>query len=251
MEILKEMELDKNSPIPLYFQLKKKIELYIQENKLDHGHQLPSERELSEYFNISRPTIRKDFNQLVHEDIIYRKKGKGTYVAKTKKSCSFIPELIIFDNNLYQKSNDFKKEILVQEVHQAKQSIASNLNMENYDRVIFIEMLYFLKGQPVVKILHYLPYHVFPGLENKEITKRSLYRFLSEKYNVKFNKLKITLKAVASREKDRLFLEIEKENPVYLVKNITYDINGRVVDYFESSFRGDNGLIQLKINNGN
>jgi len=89
------------------------------------------------------------------------------------------------------------------------------------------------------------------GLEKKEITKRSLYRFLSEEYNVKFNKLKTTLKAVASREKDRLYLEIEEENPVYLVKNITYDVNGRVVDYFESSFRGDNGLIQLKINNGN
>lgn len=78
------MFIDKRSPIPAYYQLKAIILDKIREGEYRADEIIPSEREFSDSLNISRMTVRQALNQLVAEGVLYREKGKGTFVSKPK-----------------------------------------------------------------------------------------------------------------------------------------------------------------------
>lgn len=52
------------------------------------GDKLPSEEKLLEEFEVSRTTLRDALNSLANENIIYRKHGSGTYMAKDISTAS-------------------------------------------------------------------------------------------------------------------------------------------------------------------
>jgi GntR family transcriptional regulator len=72
---LTELLLNKNIPVPLYYQLKQLIREQITANKLQIDDYLPTEIELGTILNISRSTVRQALNELVAEGYLYRKIG--------------------------------------------------------------------------------------------------------------------------------------------------------------------------------
>ena len=52
----------------------------IQKGKLKRGDQLPTERELSESFKVSRATVREAILSLETTNLVDRRQGNGTYV---------------------------------------------------------------------------------------------------------------------------------------------------------------------------
>jgi hypothetical protein len=67
--------LNKNSPIPLYYQLVEPIRGRSQSGELRSGDQLLSERDLSEQVAISRMTVRQAVAYLVHEGMLVVKQA--------------------------------------------------------------------------------------------------------------------------------------------------------------------------------
>jgi ribose transport system substrate-binding protein len=76
----------KQSPLPLYHQLKEILLKYVKNNS--EGTYLPTEIEIGEYFKISRPTVRQALKELENDGHITREKGKGTYVGKKSPNIS-------------------------------------------------------------------------------------------------------------------------------------------------------------------
>ncbi len=74
--------IDKNSPIPLYYQLKQILIQKIKEGALAPGSQLPTEQNLCETYEISRAPVRQALLELVRDGYIYRRAGSGTFVAQ-------------------------------------------------------------------------------------------------------------------------------------------------------------------------
>lgn len=91
-EILKQWKgrIDREIPTPLYYQLKLLITEMIDAGRLRHGDALPTEAELSEALEISRPTIRQCMQELVAEGYLTRQKGKGTFVSQKKIEINYI-----------------------------------------------------------------------------------------------------------------------------------------------------------------
>jgi GntR family transcriptional regulator len=67
---------------PLYVKLKQWLEDAIHNGKLAHGQALPAERDLAEYAQVSRVTVRKAVEELVRDGLLSRKHGSGTFVVK-------------------------------------------------------------------------------------------------------------------------------------------------------------------------
>lgn len=74
------MVLDKDSSKPLYKQLVEEILKNIRDGKFTPNDKLPTERELSNRFNISRGTVKKAFKELADNGVIEIIQGSGTYV---------------------------------------------------------------------------------------------------------------------------------------------------------------------------
>jgi GntR family transcriptional regulator len=73
--------LEKTSRSPLYLQLMQRIRNDIGAGVYPAGGRIPSEQELCETYGVSRVTVRKAILDLVHEGLLVRRQGKGTFVA--------------------------------------------------------------------------------------------------------------------------------------------------------------------------
>lgn len=75
-----------NDPSPLYEQIEKIIKNKIEAGELRAGDQIGSHHELSKEFNVSLITVKKALSNLVKDNVLYTRVGKGTYVAEKKKN---------------------------------------------------------------------------------------------------------------------------------------------------------------------
>jgi GntR family transcriptional regulator len=73
--------LDSRSNAPLYLQLQRVLRSAIERQVLSPDEALPAERELAEAYDVSRVTVRKALDGLVHARLLTRRQGAGTFVA--------------------------------------------------------------------------------------------------------------------------------------------------------------------------
>lgn len=76
------IELNKQSGVPLYIQVKKQIMDMIREGTLKVGYKMPTERELSERLKVSRNTISVAYKELEQDGVLKSYQGRGTFVAE-------------------------------------------------------------------------------------------------------------------------------------------------------------------------
>lgn len=73
--------LSKDSPTPMYFQLYSLLKGCIVDGTFENGTRLPTEKELSDEFSISRITAKRSLDELAAEGLVERRRGKGTHVT--------------------------------------------------------------------------------------------------------------------------------------------------------------------------
>ena len=76
------VELDRSSPVPLYFQLAQAIEAAILDGELEPGDRFENELALAKRLNLSRPTTRRAIQEMVDKGMLVRKRGVGTQVVQ-------------------------------------------------------------------------------------------------------------------------------------------------------------------------
>src|SRR5690625_1507360 len=67
---------------PIYIQVREQIEDQIINGQLKTDDQAPSTNQLVNFYKINHATVSKGINQLVEENILYKKRGIGMFVAK-------------------------------------------------------------------------------------------------------------------------------------------------------------------------
>src|SRR5436309_15185406 len=68
--------------VPKYEQVKQKLISEIAAGRWSAGGSIPSEAQLLKRFKVSRPTLVRSLQDLVREGYLFRRQGKGTFVAE-------------------------------------------------------------------------------------------------------------------------------------------------------------------------
>src|SRR5690625_1566482 len=76
-------KLDENRPI--YLQIKEYVEDSIINETLKAGDRVPSTNEFATFFNINPATAAKGVNELVHEGILFKRRGIGMFVTENAR----------------------------------------------------------------------------------------------------------------------------------------------------------------------
>lgn len=107
-----------NEDKPIYVQVREQLEDQIINKQLQTDDQAPSTNQLVHFYKINHATVSKGINQLVEEEILYKKRGIGMFVAEgarekllKKRRQSFIEDYIV---TLVQEAN--KLEITNEEI---------------------------------------------------------------------------------------------------------------------------------------
>ena len=78
------IQVDRSSPVPLYFQVAQHLEHMIESGDLPMGTRLENETDLADQLGLSRPTMRRAIEYLVGRGLLVRKRGIGTQVVHAK-----------------------------------------------------------------------------------------------------------------------------------------------------------------------
>ena len=73
--------LQQDTPTPLYFRLYTLLKNAILDGTVANGSQMPTEQQLAETFGVSRITAKRAMDELAAEDLVQRRRGKGTHVT--------------------------------------------------------------------------------------------------------------------------------------------------------------------------
>lgn len=85
--ILSEISIDKKSPEPFHLQLYKTLKRVIIKHRLEAGYALPSERQLSNEFELNRNTVHRAYKALQDEGFASNRPGsRGLFISQDAKN---------------------------------------------------------------------------------------------------------------------------------------------------------------------
>lgn len=232
------MKLDKESPIPLYLQLKEILLDWIERGEFDPHDRLPSERELCNEFEISRVTVRQALNELAHERQIYSRVGKGTYVAEPKIDQN-LQVLTSFTEDMHSRGLVASAKLLGADFIPASPKLAAILHIQPGAEVVKLERLRLADDIPMALETAHLPHHLCPNILQYDLATRSLYEILRTQYRLKLAKAKQTIEATLANEREAELLDLSMSSPILLMERTTFLEGGQVIEYVKSAYRGD------------
>lgn len=233
------MSIDKNSPIPVYYQLKEDIKKKINNGLWKVGECIASERELSEEHNVSRMTVRQALGELVQEGVLYREKGKGTFVCEPKVKQR---DIMSFSDMVKKMGLKLRTEILAFEKIKTPESLRDLLP---YGEIYKLDRLRIVEEEVIAKELVYIPAQYIEDVE-RERFKHSLYNILAEKgYFIDHSEASI--QAVLMDDNYKKLFRIKKDVPLLksFSKNITND--GKLLFAEESIYRSDKYVLEVNM----
>jgi GntR family transcriptional regulator len=232
------MSLNKQSPIPLYYQLAEIIREQIRTGELKAGDQLPPERLLSERYQISRMTARQALGYLLREGTLVTEHGRGTFVAAPKLTYDAF-HLLGFSEEIVHHGGQAVSRVLEQRVQAATAQVARELGLVQGAAVVQIARLRLADTTPLLLETTYVPAALCPGLEREDLVGQSLYRLLEERYGITLARARQTLEATIANEYESGLFGIVQGTPMILLEGVTRDDTERPVEYFKAIYRGD------------
>lgn len=235
---LDQAEIDKNSVIPIYYQLAKFFEKQIRERNLLPGEALPTETEIANHFGISRMTVRRAIAELVAAGLVYAQKGKGTFVAMPKL------DNIVFDlNNFYeeikQKGMELQSKLLEAKIVRSDELLSKRLGIPLNTRCLYFRIVVTVNGEPLAYERKYTVYtKQKPILETelKDPSLSSLAAAHSDSLPVGSKKVLMVSKTT---EEESLILGVPRGTPVFVMIQTLYDLEKKPIAWGISIFRGD------------
>ena len=241
------LEVDKDSPIPTYYQLKEQLALLIRNGTFPIGGQLPPETLICKRLGISRGTVRQAINALVIEGRLKRARGRGTFVTEPSVALHLVQRFTSLAEDMQAQSLPFTTDVRVKKVIAARGRLEAKLDVQLGESVFYLERVGKVESQPFVLAFSYLPASLCPGLFEKELTNRSLYSVLEQEYGLQVTRALRTVEATNADGYEADQLHVETGSPIHFMHSLAYLDDGRPVEYSRLRFKGDQSRITLEV----
>jgi GntR family transcriptional regulator len=231
------LSIDFESKIPLYYQLKEQIKQSILDGKYNEGDLIPSEREFSDSYELSSTTIRRALNDLVQENFLERKAGKGTFVRR-KRVKRELHKVLGFTQNMTEMGLTPTTKVLTKRVVAANAFARKRLGLNKGDKVVRLERLRLADDVPMMLETRYIRTDLCPNIEKEELSS-SLWRVFEEKYGLKPNRHSQGMKISTVSGQAAANLTLNDNSLVIMIKGVTYVQDNEPIECEESLYRSD------------
>ena len=232
------VELVNDSQIPLYYQLARILQRFIQETDIEAGNQFPSEEAVGTCFGVSRPTVNKAIQELISQGWLERIRGKGTFVLEDPRV-----QLALLHDTMSPveqfPAGAVSYRLIHRQIRPADRDIAEGLQLDSGAPTLFIRRLRVLREHPLMVCDSHLPADRFPGLGERPFVRGSLYATLMEVYHCTPCRSRRVVEAteVVEREVADL-LQVPLLSPVLFLSGVTYSLEDEApIELIRSRFR--------------
>ena len=233
-----------DKPTPLYQQLKDALKVSIIDGNLAPHEKVPTERELSQMYNVSRMTVRQALMDLTKDGFIYRVQGKGTFVSPPKVEQPLF-SVTPFEETLKAKGILPSTQLLEWKSESADFEIATKLAIPISASIIKLTLLGLGDKEPMVLYNSYFSEALGREMVNnadlsqksqKSFTTIDLYKNIAEVTPKMQNQ---SFEALPANGHISDILKIPYGAPVFFVTSIIYDVDDRPIELKTAAYRGD------------
>jgi GntR family transcriptional regulator len=233
-------------PTPLYYQLKSILEGKIRSEEYKERTRFPSEAELCKQFNISRITVRQALSELQKAGLVYRERGKGTFVtegAELKR-----PVLKGSIEDVIAAAEGTRIKILSYVEIETPGEISDNPRMARSGRVFQLEMIRLIargpQGYSIVYFPHALGKIISPD-EFKEETE--IITFVEGKLATKAHHADQTIGVETANQLLAKHLAVKLETPLLTIRRDYYTRKGSLMFIGITHFRPDRFKYEIEL----
>jgi GntR family transcriptional regulator len=208
----------------------------IRSGSLAPGQQLPTERELSEAFGVSRVTVRRAIASLTESGLVHAVQGRGTFV--TSEHLAEPPNALMSFHDMAGDRVEVGAEVIETSVRPATITEAEDFQIAPGAELFALERLRTLDQLPVALDFTLVPVVLDPGLPGFDWRVASLYTALGEAGHRPVA-ADYSVEAQPAGERAARLLGTGVGAPLLVADSRTYDPGGRLIVSGKISYRGD------------
>jgi GntR family transcriptional regulator len=214
---------------PLYAQVRETLIDRIKTGLWKPGQLIPNEFEVAAEFGVSQGTARKAIDTLAADGLVIRRQGKGTYVVEHTPAQVLFRFFHVYDENGRQALPDSPS--VRPRVVDATPEQRAILELEAGAKVIQIDRDRTCAGKAFSVETIVLPEALFPALAAVDAVPNTLYDMFQRQYGILVGRADDKLTAIAAGKTDAALLGIAPGAPLLQIDRITYDIDGRPIEW--------------------
>lgn len=245
--MFKDAKLDKETPVPLYYQLKTLLLEHIKNGEFGSGEMIPTEKDLMDMFDISRTTVRQAITELVREGYLYRIKSKGTFVSKPKLSLRVGERQFTLNGSLKESGQNAQTIILKLEIVPMPQSMVEVGGGKPGDKAIYLYRKRFLDGEPFMRVVTYLPFNKFSFLLDADLERESLTDLMEQRPETSVYRRIRRIEAIPADQEDIDILGVKRGDAIQKMSVSRYNEAGALLDMSYAYYRGDMNAFEIDV----
>lgn len=240
------VRINRQAPLPLYYQLQEILVGAIGTTLRD-GDLLPSESDLCQQYGVSRTVVRQALDEMAHEGLIYKVKGKGAFVTGRKLETSHVQTVAGFHASMAARGHRVTSRVIRQEVTPATPHIASLLETLVGDPVVHVERVRSVDDVAISIVRAWLPAVLCPDLETVDLRGVSMYAVIRERYGLEPARGSRTIEAIEISDADAHLLGVRRGSAALRLESLARTSDGVPLEYFISVYRGDRSKLDIEL----
>ncbi|MGJ3239037.1 MAG: GntR family transcriptional regulator [Anaerolineae bacterium] len=231
--------LDTKSPKPLYEQIKDYILHGIHSGTYKPNDRIPSERDLSDRFGVSRLTVNKAVKQLVRDGWLYVQIGKGTFI-NDEPIDQQLETLTSFTEEMTKRGQETSSKVLFAHIIEADTTLARQLLIPMGVAILRLQRVRLVAERPMaLETSHVVATHCRDILDTHDFSRESLYSVLRQDYDISLTHAEQVFEARSASPQEAEALDLETGDPVLAISRVTFTANKQPLEYVQSVYRGD------------
>ena len=241
------MRVDRDSPVPYYYQLKRVIAEEISGGTWAPGDRIPSEPELCGRFGVSRTTVRQALTELESEGVLRSDKGRGRFVTAPRSRSRFLQSSAGFYDEAVRAGETVSSRVLRREVGPLPGWAAELLELSPGARGVSLERLRFVNGEPVMYAASHLVEELAGAVLGVDLETGSLYRALRKEEGLAVAGGRRVVEAVGAPDAVARLLGVEEGGPLLYVEAVSWDAGARPFECYRAWHRSDRAQIEVQV----
>jgi GntR family transcriptional regulator len=235
--------IHRDSPVPLHYQLRHLLVGMIERGEIRPGDVLPPERDLAEQFGVSLAPVRQALLDLVKEGVLYRVRGKGTFLRE--------PSLVEHDSILSSFTASMREKGLGAEMRLVRQkSVRTTRELadalrSSESRTLLLERVALVQEEPVALFASYLSPKRFPGLGDRVAERGSLSRVLEDDYHVVPVRADTIVEVGRCTTAQSALLLVPAGSALLIARGTSFDEKDEAIEHFHVHYRADRIRLRL------
>ena len=216
--------------LSLYMQVKELLVAKIGNGDWLPGSIIPSEINLAQELGVSQGTVRKAITELVENNVLTRKQGRGTFVSTHDTHRALFHFFHITDNQGHKVLPDSR--ILHCRRKQASRKEAAKLRLSAGTQVIRIDRVRNFSAKPTMIEIITLPARPFGGLGNRGKLElpNTLYELYEKQFGITIHSAEEQLRAVAASKHDARILDLAVGTPLLEIERVALTLDKTPVE---------------------